>query len=50
MSADGAKDLHAAAMKLSILPEETEESTSPPVIEPAPGSYEKLMGMFPAHR
>lgn len=50
MSEEGARELQRAAMKLSIIPEETEEITSPSAIEPAAGSFEKLIGMFPSHR
>jgi hypothetical protein len=50
MSSDGAKELQRAAMNLSIIPEEPEETTSPSVIEPVPGSFEKLMGIFPTRQ
>jgi hypothetical protein len=50
MSSDGSKELQRAAMNLSIIPEEPEETTSPSVIEPLPGSFEKLMGIFPTRQ
>jgi hypothetical protein len=43
MSEKGGRELQQAAMNLSILPVEEDKNVS---VEPAPGSYEKLRGMF----